>query len=260
MRLHDAEVEQAPVAPPAHLVPAAQVAALVAGDVLRRGLQREVGRGVCQVQQERPLVGPVAIEKRDRAVAEGVGDVEVGILRGERLDQAVVVAPVAAVAGRLVHRLRLAGPAQPGIEVVAAAVDQAPVTVEAAVDRQLAAVVATVPLAGHQGVVAGVAQQLREGDVVAPGAQAAAAVCQPHLVAVLAGEQRRARGDAHGVVVEVGEAQSAGGQPVEVRGGDLAAVTAQVAETQVVGHDQHDIGTLRCARWHARCYSCSRAA
>ena len=245
LRLREAEVEQAPIAPPAHLVPADQVAAPIAGDVLGRRLQREVGGGVGEVEQERLLAGAVAVEEGDRAVAERVGGVEVGLLRRERPPQAGVVAPVAIVAGRLVRRLRLAGPAEAGIEVVAAAVDQPPVAVEAALHRQFAAPVPVVPLPGHQGAVAGGAQQLGEGDVVAAGAEAGSEVSQAHLVAVLAGEQRGAGGDAHRVVVEVGEAQSAGRQAVEIRGGDLAAVAAQVAEPQVVGHDQHDVRARR---------------
>ena len=232
------------MAPPAQLVPADQVAALVAGDVLFGSVQGKVRRRVGQVEQERMLIAPVAVHKGDRPVGERIGDVEVGILGRERAGEAPVVPPQPVVAGRLVHRFGLARPAHAGVEVVAAAVDQPPVAVEATVQGQFAGALTTVPFARHERAVTGVAQQLGEGDVVGAGAQPGAEALA-HLVAVLAGEQRGTRGHAHGVVVEVGEAHAAGGQAVQVRGRYLAAVTAEVAETEVVGEDQDDVGAPR---------------
>ena len=55
-------------------------------------------------------------------------------------------------------------------------------------------------------------------------------------------EHTRPRGTAARRVVELAVAESVGGQRIEVRGGDFTAETAQIAESQVVGKDQHDVG------------------
>ena len=63
------------------------------------------------------------------------------------------------------------------------------------------------------------------------------------LVGVESGEQRRtARAAARGVV-ELGEAQAAGGEAVEIGGVNLAAVAAEIAEADVVGENDDDVGT-----------------
>ena len=106
-------------------------------------------------------------------------------------------------------------------------------------------VLAHVPLAGHGGEVARAAQHLGDGDaaVVEPAAVAGHAVVLGHvpdagLVRIQAGQQRGARRAAAAGVVELREAQAAGGQLVEVRRGDFAAVAADVGEAHVVHQDQ----------------------
>jgi len=57
-------------------------------------------------------------------------------------------------------------------------------------------------------------------------------------------EQRRARGGALGIVVELREAHALARQPLEVRRANLAAVGADVRKTHVIGQDEQNIGRL----------------
>ena len=68
------------------------------------------------------------------------------------------------------------------------------------------------------------------------------------LLGVVAGEERGARGPAAGRVVELREAQAVGGERVEVRRGDFAAVAAGVGEAHVVGEEDQEVGRLRGRR------------
>jgi hypothetical protein len=61
------------------------------------------------------------------------------------------------------------------------------------------------------------------------------------LVGVQAGEQRRARGAAARRVEELAEAHPLPAEPVEVRGADLPAETADVGVAEIVGQDEHDV-------------------
>src|SRR5262245_31553885 len=61
------------------------------------------------------------------------------------------------------------------------------------------------------------------------------------LLGVVAGEDARPRRPAAGGVVELGEPQAVGGETVEVRRGDLAAIAAGVGVAQIVREDQQDI-------------------
>ena len=56
--------------------------------------------------------------------------------------------------------------------------------------------------------------------------------------------QGRPRRAAERTVVELREAHAAGGQAVQIRRLDLAAVTAEVGVAQVIGQDQHDVRPL----------------
>ena len=119
---------------------------------------------------------------------------------------------------------------------------------------------AEVPLAGHEGLVAGLAEQLRQrhhalvempfvtrlafqfrGQRLGHGAD-------PGDVVVGAGEQHRAGRRAGRGGVEVGQAQAGDGQGVEVRRGDLAAEGADIGEAQVVGDDHQEVGAFAHAR------------
>ena len=82
---------------------------------------------------------------------------------------------------------------------------------------------------------------------------AAAQLGAAGLVAVEPGQQRHPRRVALGRVVELREPQPVGRQRVEVRRLDLRAVTPQVGEAQVVGHDQHDVGSFGSCGQHRYC-------
>ncbi|MDT4846944.1 hypothetical protein FQZ97_809890 [compost metagenome] len=123
--------------------------------------------------------------------------------------------------------------------------------VEAPVGRVAPGDVAQVPFAiVRRGIALG-RQLLRQGDLVARqplrqprrnGLQAAGAD------GVAAAHQCRARGHAVAFHVEVLQQQAFGGQVVDVRRGGAAqgaaAVAAQFSPSQVVGHDQYDVGLL----------------
>ncbi len=220
------------VALPAERVPARGVAALIAGNVFLRRVQRPVRRGESHVEEERILPAAVAVDVADGVIGDGVGVVEV---RRIRLDQLVVAGesdgvPVAA------------GPVD-GAEVVVEAALAGPVVFVALADR------GHMPLAAHERRVTGGFERLSDGDALA--VQVAAIAGQPEvahhvadagLVGVEAGEQAGAGGAAAGGVVELGEADAARGQPVDVGRADLAAVTAEVGKAHVVGHHQDDVG------------------
>ena len=108
-----------------------------------------------------------------------------------------------------------------------------------------------VPLARHVGPVAGLPERLGDGHGIGVEVAGVAvdAVVVHHvtdvgLVRVQPGQQRRPRGAAAGGVVELAEAQPARRQPVQVGGGDLAAVATQVREAHVVVEDHDDVGPV----------------
>jgi hypothetical protein len=65
------------------------------------------------------------------------------------------------------------------------------------------------------------------------------------LAAPAAAEEADAAAVALGGVVELGEAQAASGEFVEVGRFDLAAVAAEVGEAHVVGHDEEEVRLRR---------------
>jgi hypothetical protein len=58
-------------------------------------------------------------------------------------------------------------------------------------------------------------------------------------------EQRRPRRAATGRVVKLREPQPVGGERIEIRRLDLAAVAAQIAEAHVISENDDDIGSTR---------------
>ena len=230
------------------------VATAVLLDDLPRRLQRPVRRGERQVGEERPALVAL-LEVLQQLVAEGVGGIEA--LR-QRVEVALVFhverwrtledARSAFVVGRL------------ETIVVGGARQQREGTLETACMGRLFRLQAEVPLAGHEGLVAGLAEQLRQrhhalvempfvtrlafqfrGQRLGHGAD-------PGDVVVGAGEQHRAGRRAGRGGVEVGQAQAGDGQGVEVRRGDLAAEGADIGEAQVVGDDHQEVGAFAHAR------------
>ncbi len=103
------------------------------------------------------------------------------------------------------------------------------------------------PLARHVTVIPGGPEHLgqRHALVVELPAQ----VRHADLVRVQARQERGPRRAATRRVVELREPEPVPGQSVKMGRPDLAAVTSQVAEAQVIGEDQEDIGpALRAGR------------
>ena len=84
-----------------------------------------------------------------------------------------------------------------------------------------------------------------EVAAVAVGAPVLHHVADAGLVRVEAGQQAGPGRAAAGGVVELGEPEPAGGERVQVRRADLAAVAAEVGEAHVVGQDDDDVGPRR---------------
>ena len=149
---------------------------------------------------------------------------------------------------------------QLGVELVGLALEEPVVPVEAALARPLVVGAggrgvlhgAQVPLAHGEGGVPLVAQHLGHGggvvgDVAAHVRVAAVEVgdrAHPDGVVVPAGEQRGPGGRAQGGDVEVGVAEPLRGQTVDVRGGQLGAVAAEVGEAGVVEEDEDHVGRV----------------
>ncbi len=145
-----------------------------------------------------------------------------------------------------------------GAEVTAGAGDNAIEAVEAALARPFfLAVVAEVPFAGHVGVIACGLEDFGERDAVTVekagitgcgvGGGGLAGVfgedTYSGLVLEEAGEQGGPGGGAACGVVELSEAEAAGGERINVGCGDFPAVAADIGEAHVVGKDEEDIGT-----------------
>ena len=112
---------------------------------------------------------------------------------------------------------------------------------------------AEMPLAGHHGAIAGVAQAFGDGGrpigEVALVARLAGLLrradfhhrAHAHLVVVAAGHQHGAGGRTQGRGVEVGQAHAARDQRVEVGRIGLATKTGEVGPAHVVDHDDEEI-------------------
>jgi hypothetical protein len=114
---------------------------------------------------------------------------------------------------------------------------------EAPFPRRRAMLLAQMPLAHNRGMVPRIAQHLghRHTPLVQPpvssprfGSAEPVQVAHARLVRVESGQQRSSGGAATGRVVELGEPQALGSQRVEVRCGDLAAITADVRSWPVL--------------------------
>ncbi len=187
-----------------------------------------MGGGEGDEVEERPVRAGACVlaEAIDRVVGDGDGVV------------------VAAAGGRRGHAFAVDRVAC-AAEVVAPVVDE-----EGAVEAAGQRVAVDVPLAAVVAAVAGGLEEVRQqaGPALARAADAAGQGGQGvavDLLGMVAGEQGAARGPAAGGVVEAGEAEPVGGEAVEVRGCDLAAVAAEVGVAEVVGEDEQDAGACR---------------
>src|SRR5262249_42708506 len=135
----------------------------------------------------------------------------------------------------------------------AGADDGAVIAVEAALQRPVVlgaarlVVPGDVPLADRVGAIPGRLKGFGDGNAIAVQVAAVTVetlvlhhVADAGLVWIKAGEQTGAGRAAAGGVVELREAQAAGGEGVEVGRRDLAAVAAEVGVAHVVGQDYYD--------------------
>ena len=204
-------------------VPAGEIPRAIRRDHLGRRLHGEVGR----------REGDILEEGRAAVVAGVVGQALHGVVADGRRH-------IEVVAGR--DRLSVYGhPA--GVKKVALAGAE---HVERAGEALLPRVTIDVPFPGVVGAVARgrepLGQELRPPG---PPALRTPLASRQRVAAnglrVVAREQGRPRGPAPRGAVALGEAEPAGGQPVEVRRVDLAAVGPEVGEAQVVGEDHEHV-------------------
>ena len=222
-------------------VPPGVEAAPVAGDPLGRGVVGRVAGPRGPVQEERPL--PVDRPQVGHELPGPVGQVGaqvVAVLGGGRRDHGVAVV----VEGG--HELVGLAPVEPVPPV------EAPGQRPGGPGRPEPALVVggQVPFADGVGRVAPVPEHLGQKAVL--GRDAAPVARVPHgqvghpahavAVVVAPGQQARPGGRAQGGGVEVGQPDAAGGQPVDRRGVEVGPVAAELAEADVVQHDDHDVG------------------
>ena len=214
-------------------IPAFGEAAFVLGDVFRFGVEGVMRGGVGQVVEKRAAAFGVTADGINGVIGEGVGGVEIV---GELGDAFVVVAE-----GPDFPTFEL-GVGLVGIEEIAAAVPEAVRLLESSVVWEGSRFAAVVPLPTHARGIAREAEALAEGDHVFREELflplAAVAWVEP-------GEEGSTRRGALGVVVELRELHPLGGEAVDVRRVDLAAVAADVGPAHVVRHDEEDVGWLR---------------
>jgi len=207
-------------------IPAGPVAVAILRDQLGRSVQRKVRRREGDVVEKRParMLRGMLPQALDGVVADQTRHVCGGRLGhgpavGGHRDAGEVVA-----LSRGIHEQRPREPLRPRVAV-------------------------DVPLARVVRAVAGRREQFRQEPrprwppgLSAPLDPAVGQAVAVHRLRVVAGEQRRAGGPAAGGVVALREPQAARREGVEVRRVDLAAVDAEVGETEVVGQDHEDVG------------------
>ena len=225
-------------------VPSLVVAPLPPGDVLLASVQRPVRCGVRDVEQEGTILvdGGVPADVVDGLLVDPIGVVEVLTVAFD-----VVVPP-----GERHGIKEAARPVNRAVEGFEPPVER-PVGALLGFDHlaRLAEVVGDVPLPAHAGGVARVAEGFGhrrtvggEFTAVALGPTVVDHVPHPRLVRIATGHERRPGGAAPRGVVEVREADPVGGEPVEVRGANLAPEAPDVRVAHVVGHDQHEVGAV----------------
>ena len=232
MGVDEPHLDHALVTLTAQCVPTACVFPAIPGDVSGAGVQRPMGRGVGHVEKERPVAVGHVVDEADRVVTDRIGVIEILRLR---LDRRVV----AGQGDRVVEAARTVDRSVEAIEAALAG----PVVLRCGRGWR------HVPLARHECVVARRAKDLGDGYASAvqfPAVPLPAAVfhhvAHARLMRIEPGEQSGSRRAASCCVVELREPQSAAGEPVEIRRGDLRTVAADVRETHVVGHDNDDVG------------------
>ena len=243
-RVDHRRMNATPVAPPLvggkrpagrRLLPAARrlerIEAVIQRQILLLRLQRRVRSAERNVEEERRLAGGVPVDEPHRVFGQQVRHIPLLV------DRLVVVTPVALPFAHL-------------REVVDRRVVAHELGEAAAQRVVLALEVAEVPLAEDAAVlVARRGQDLRQRDlrgvhpVVAPRRDDRPHQTETDRIAARHQAGSRRRTDRR--TVEALEPHALGGDPVDVRRRDVAAVEADVMAAEVVGNDEDDVGEGR---------------
>ena len=223
----DAHLPDPPPPIQANLFPVAAIKVAETGDVLGQGVEGKVGRGEGQVVEEGPFAEfcGMSLEDPDGMIGDGGG----GVVAAAGLDggQFPIVLPV-----------------DLGIEEPSL-VAQVVGPVESVGNRHPV----DVPLAGVVGAVTERPKCIREQagpfrTFALASAGDAGELVASHLLGVVTGQQGGPCGPAPRRVVELGETQAAPGQSVQIRRLDLAPVAPEIGKPQVIGQNDHDVGTV----------------
>ena len=200
-----------------NFIPAGIVTAFVFGVVFRESVERRVRR----IEGEVKIEGVVGLagffEEFESVIDFGDGGVEPGVgdFPGLAVESEGVVS----------------------LEEIAGTGEMAEVAIEAEIGRFFF----EMPLAGHGGEVAAVAEDFGGGDGVGEG----------HVTggdAVLSGEKRDAGGMALGGIVELREAEAVLCEAVEVGRFDFRAVASDIGVAEVIDHDDEEVGLFRSGK------------
>ena len=238
--IDEAGLHLAGVALAGQLIPSGTVLATVSGNGRLRGHAREVGRDMGEVPEKGFVGGAGFVKEADPLPGPEIGSVprrgETRVVPGKFLSVEVQFAAR--------HPAGLVGEVHSSLIEIEAAEE----TAGGGVDLLG---VTHVPLAGHGGEVAGPTENLRDGVALfgEPSAVARHALVRSHpaysgLVGVEAGQERGPRGTAAARVIELGKSGSPGREGIEMRGGDLTPITADVRESHVIHHDEDDVGPV----------------
>ncbi len=204
-----------------------------------------------EIAEEGLAIADVRVDPADHLV--GVEPSRVEVWRQLR-----VIHSIKEVCRRIFRRIRLF------LVVVGAALGQDERIFKPIGRRQTLLRVPEVPLAGHVGVITGIAQHGGNGygATVQPSLVPRFAtlivgdqfshIAQADYVVVHAGHQHAAGRRAHGTHVKVQELISLAGQAINVGRKDLAAVHTRVGPAHVISDDQQDVRplVLRCGSHH----------
>ena len=221
-------------------IPAFVVTAPVLVEVRLWGLVRRMRRTEGEVGQELPRRGGGLLggDHRDRLIDQILRQVVAGFAR--RVHGVVV--------DDQLRRELVRGAAEESVEAVEAS-SQRPV-----VERSCGSAIGQirkVPLAESEGRITVGGEHFGEGrrrrrDHTPAVREARVDVGQePHAdrVVVAAAQQARTSRRAQRCRMKVRVAETTGRQPIDVRGVDVAPVAAEVRESRVVEHDDHDVGS-----------------
>ena len=216
----------------AELIPTLHVLPFILRDVFRTGVQRPVRRGEREVEEIGTSAAAELVNLTDSMIGEGIGHVEAFALFVWLIVQC-----------QHTSGFRM--------EVIGRAADQAEVALETAVGGPVRAVFSDMPLPGHSGAIAALANGLGNGDAMVVqialiGERAAVVHHVPDagLMAIESGQQSGAGGAAACCVVEACQAQAARRQFVQIRSRYLRSEGPDIGESHIVGHHQNDVGTL----------------